>query len=76
MPSRTSPVMHSAGGHDMPPDRFRQGHPPERFHASKPWNVNPEYVPKGRAYFEVCTFSCYKYLRNSEIRWLLFLNKS
>lgn len=55
-PSPLPPPPH--GGrreHHLPPqEHFHAEHPPppERFHPMKPWEIDPEYVPKGRSYFE------------------------
>jgi hypothetical protein len=53
-------VAHRGGATDRDdfPDRFHQeptefpSQRSDRFHY-KPWDSNPEHVPKGRAYFEV-----------------------
>nr|CAD7458516.1 unnamed protein product [Timema tahoe] len=59
-PIHHHPVPGPSVRREEPPERFHQKPPPDfsvpprpdnRFHY-KAWDANPEYVPKGRAYFE------------------------
>nr|CAD7427304.1 unnamed protein product [Timema monikensis] len=60
-PIHHHPVPGPSVRREEPPERFHQKPPPDfsvpprpdnRFHY-KAWDANPEYVPKGRAYFEI-----------------------